>query len=524
MFASQDTWLPGHVLGVIGRPARRLRDRHLRDRRAMMPSVRALAIILVFVTACGSKQPSSGAASATGAATVFPAARWVPAAPTYVVSARSARDAQAGFQTTIDALAAVLGHDAAEAGPAFARMLGFDPLAPDALASLGVDAEGSVVVFSEDLNPTFVLHLSAPEQTSALFERHRERHRQPTQSVIVAGIELFTMAIASDIHLSWAIDRDWLWLHLAFDRPDGTGWFERSRHPAAARWVDGWTWANKLAGQAPALVGVVDSKSLLARLARLEPRAAACIDRFSAIQRVGGGFDATGAQLAGRLSLDLGARSSDLASTLVTLPPGWASASVNAALSAQWNIDLSSAARWLAPCAGEGSGGDLVAKLDRYGVRSARAFVHQLDPKKKAGTGAVMFDLAHPRYFRSLLDDIPGRSTFEKSRTFGVYKGTHISVPFVGKGDYVLDEHVAIAAMGDGVLARIGTGAQGGPADPLAIDLRPQALPAATWSYVFEQLDVPASIARGLLAWQDLHLGARLDGTNLVIAALGTRR
>jgi hypothetical protein len=481
--------------------------------------VRALAIILVFVTACGSKQPPAGA-PAGGGATVFPAARWVPAEPTYVVSARSARDAQTAFQTTIDVLAAVLGHDAAEAGPALARMLGFDPLAPDALASLGVDADGSVVVFSEDINPTFVLHLSAPEQTSALFERHRER--QPTQSVIVAGTEIFTMKIAIDIHLSWAIDRDWLWLHLAFDRPDGTTWFERSKQPGGARWVDGWTWAKGLAGQAPALVGIVDSKSLLARLARMAPRAAACIDRFSAIQRVGVGFEATGPQLAGRLSLDLGARSADLASTLVATPPGWASASVNAALAAQWNIDLPAAARWLAPCNADDD--DLVATLDSYGVRSARAFVHQLDPKKKAGTGAVMFDLAHPRFFRSLLDDIPGRSTFEKSRTFGAYKGTHISVPFVGKGDYVLDERVAIASMGDGLLARIGTGAQGGAPDPIAIDVRPQALPAATWSYLFEQLDIPAAIARGLLAWQDIHLGARLDGSNLVIEALGTRR
>jgi hypothetical protein len=484
--------------------------------------VRVLAIVLIFVTACGSKQPSSGAGSAGGAATVFPAARWVPAEPTYVVSARTARDAQTAFQGGIELLAWWLGYDAGEAGPALARMLGFDPLAPDALANLGVDAEGSLVVFSEDLNPTFVMHLSAPEQTSALFERHRERG-MPTQSVIVAGTEVFTVKIGIDIHLSWAIDRDWLWLHLAFDRPDGTTWFERSKHPGGARWVDGWTWANNLVGQAPALVGTVDSKRMLAQLARMAPRAAACIERFAAIQRVGLGFEASGPQLTGRLSLDLGARSSDLASTLVIAPPGWASASVNAAIAAQWNVDLPTAARWLTPCAGDA--GDLVAQLDSYGVRTARAFVHQVDPKKKAGTGAVMFDLAHPRFFRSMLDDTPGRSTFEKSRTFGGYKGTHISVPFVGKGDYVLDERVAIAAMGDGVLARIGTGAQGGgAAKPVAIDVRPQALPASTWSSLLELLDLPPAIAHRLLAWQDLHLGARLDGTNLVIEALGTRR
>jgi hypothetical protein len=41
---------------------------------------------------------------------------------------------------------------------------------------------------------------------------------------------------------------------------------------------------------------------------------------------------------------------------------------------------------------------------------------------------------------------------------------------------------------------------------------------------LLELLDMPPAIAHRLLAWQDLRLGARLDGTNLVIEALGTRR
>ena len=69
-------------------------------------------------------------------------------------------------------------------------------------------------------------------------------------------------------------------------------------------------------------------------------------------------------------------------------------------------------------------------------MRSVRAFLHSLDPDEKAGTGAVALDLAHAKFFRGQLDQIPGRGTFEKSRTFGIYKGKHVSIPFVGSGDY----------------------------------------------------------------------------------------
>ena len=70
-------------MAFIGRHRERLRD--------IVPGVRALVIVLVLaggvIAGCGGKQ--AGSSGGSGVATVFPAARFVPANPTFVVSAKT---------------------------------------------------------------------------------------------------------------------------------------------------------------------------------------------------------------------------------------------------------------------------------------------------------------------------------------------------------------------------------------------------------------------------------------------------
>jgi hypothetical protein len=506
--------------------------RRLRD---MMPGVRALAILLVFATACGGKQSGPAASGGGGAvATVFPTARFVPAQPTFVVSAKSMRDAQGSFRDIADVLGMMGGFEVGDVGSLLKFLIAVDPLEAEEVSAIGVDLDSSIVAFSEDLNPTFVVRLDSPEAMAAFLDKERDAGLR-TQSVVVGTTEVFTAKLTQDVSLSWAIENEHLWLHFTIGKPDGTAWFEHSRSPTGTKWVDSWTWAQRLAGQAPALVGFLDPKSMLAVAARQAKGAADCIGALGAIERVGLTVEAgTGKQLGAKLAVELGGASQTIAAHLLAPPPGWSAARTGAPLAADLNLDLRVAAGWIQRCfqkvddRGNVVGGspDFVAMLDQYGVRSGRALLHSLDVDEKEGRGAIALDLSNARFIRAQLDQIPRRSMFESSRTFGVYKGTHISVPFVGAGDYVLNEQLAIAAMGDGLLKQIGTGAPPGQPPVLAIDLRPPGLPVDVWQFLLAQAGAPRPerFAQRLMTWAELHVGARLDGTSLVIEAAGTRR
>lgn len=508
-------------------------DRHRAELRDIVAIVRALAIILVFVTACGSKKPGAGApggAPGGAVATVFPSARFVPAEPTYVVSARTMRDAQNSLRDIADIVGMAGNFEVKDASALFTYVLGIDPLSPEAVAGIGVDLDGSMVVFSEATNPTFVVHINAPDAINAYFDKQRERGLR-TQSVVVGTTEVFTANVSNDLALSWALDGEWLWVHFTIGPSEGTTWFEHSHAPSGTRWVDGWTWAQSLAASAPALVGYFDAKGLLADAAREVPHAIDCINKLSAIERIGFNVEADSKRLGARLAIQLGAAADGIAKNLLPPPPGWAAARTNAPLAADLNLDLRASAEWVQSCFTTDNGGaddhaGFVAMLDQYGIRSGRAFVHTLDPDEKEGTGAISLDLSNARFIRAQLDQIPRRSMFESGRTFGAYKGKHISIPFIGSGDYVLENHIAIAAMGDGLLARIGSGAAQGQPPVLAIDLRPAGLPVGVWAFLLAQLDAPnpERFAQRLMTWNDLHVGARLDQGNLVIEAAGTRR
>ncbi|NVB84188.1 MAG: hypothetical protein HOV81_37780 [Kofleriaceae bacterium] len=490
--------------------------------------MRALVLTLVAVlAACG---PAKGPAGAPAAVAAFPAARWVPADPTYVIAAQTFRDAQSSFRDAIDITGMVFGVEASEIAQGLQRILAVDPMNPDAVASIGIDLSGSMVLFSEDVDPTFVVHLTSAEAMANFLENLRTRGLR-TQSIVSDGVEVFTAQLDRDVFLSWALDKEWLWVHFS-GKADSRDWFEHSRKPAGNKWGAAWAWAEgaaRAAAKSPGVVGFVDLRDIANVMTSRFPEVKPCADQFAPVERVGVAIETDGKHVAGRLTIDVGGSAQAIASQLVAPPPGWAAASDRAPIAAQWNLDLRSVADLANACTGGQVIGGLDARqvLDNYGVRTVRALVHSLDPDDRSGRGAISLDLFHRRFFASLLDEVPMRSKFEKSRTYGAYQGKHLSVPFVATADYVLDDRVFLAAMGDGLLQQIGTGTPAPGTPPvLAIDLIPSGLPVDIWQWLFQQVDMPSPkrLAQRLQSWADLHLGARIDGSMLLVDAVGTRR
>src|SRR6187402_2610767 len=82
------------------------------------------------------------------AAKTYPAARWIPARPTYALAARSVGDAQGAAGDLLASFGAHVGFDVRAASSLVVGLLGIDALAADALAEIGVDAGGSLALFS----------------------------------------------------------------------------------------------------------------------------------------------------------------------------------------------------------------------------------------------------------------------------------------------------------------------------------------------------------------------------------------
>ncbi|HSD87378.1 MAG TPA: hypothetical protein VLB44_07680, partial [Kofleriaceae bacterium] len=444
--------------------------------------------------------------------------------PTYLLAAHTFHDAQMAFHDAADIFGMSVGGEVSDLSAALHRTLGVDPLDTDAVAAIGVDLQGAVVVFSEDVDPTFVVHLSDPGAMTAFLDSERSKGMKTT-SQVADGIEVFSATVGRDLQLSWAVDHDWLWVHFATVSQPFVAWFEHSHKAGAPTWGDAWRWAEKQA-KAPGLIGFADLRDVMASVAKREPDLAACAKQFDGVSHAGVAIATDGKQIDARLSFDIGGSAPTIGGQLFAPPPGWAAASSGVPVSAQWNLDAQALAAWVSPCLGKNDANDLHAMLDAYGVRTARGLVQSFDPDEKSGVGAVALDLTSKRFINEQLDQVPMRSRLEKDRTFGVYKGKHLSVPFVATADYVLDDHLFVAAMGDGLLAKLGTGAPA-PASAIAsIDVIPSGMSVDVWQWLLEQVDAPSPkrLAQRLQNWQQLHVGARLDGTYLVIEAAGTRR
>lgn len=462
----------------------------------------------------------------------FAAARWVPANPTYLVTTRTVADAQHGLRDIVDALGMMLGVSASELSAELRHELGIDPMSTEGLTALGIDVTGGFAMFSEQVSPTFVVRLAAPDQMRGFFEQRRS-DGMVTQSVIVDGVEIFTVPLSRHVQVSWAIADSWLWLHFSseLDHEDGPTWFTRSYRPGAPAWTASWEWAQRSAGDGDAqLVGVGDLRRVVGALLAAERGGPQCARVLESVNRVAIALGGGDNQLAARVTLDLGAAAPRLAATALSAPEGWNTVTSNAPLAGEWNIDLERVVGWLGQCAelDDDLGEDPAEWYRESGVRSARAVIKSFDPDGKSGSGAVALDLAHSRAFAGMLDEIPLRSTLERKATFGPHAGKSLSIPFSGLPtiEYVLTDKLALAGAGDGVLASL-VGKGGTTPGPLAaISIVPSRMSVESWTALFELADLPRArrAAELIQGWREAKLALTIEGTSLVVSASGTRR
>ena len=491
------------------------------------------ALVIALLAACGGPQNASHPADQPPEVAAYPALRWAPDAPTYLVSAHTVKDGQRAIRDAIDSFGMLALATPADVSAAMQAALGVDPLGPDLGAKLGVDLDGGVAVFSEGLSPTLVVHLAAPAATRAFFARLPALGVAPTIAT-VEGVEIATARLHRGPLASWAIDGDWLWLHLAFhdELPSApsTAWFTHPHHAATPTWREGFAWAAKLASHAGPIVGLWNNRAVLATIAALmradaqAKEAVACVTALEVVDRVGFAIDGDGSHVGGRLALDVGPAAPKIAAAILPPPPGFAALAAAAPLAGQWNLDVDAMASGLAPCLA--AMGLDPSELTSKGIRAARGVLETFDPDSRSGTGAIAFDLSSKTVAEQLLDQIPHRSLLESDRTFGAYRGKHIGIPMVLSVDYVLDDKLALAAMGDGLLAQLVSGTA--PANPplFAFDVRTAPLADGTWTWLCAHF-----IGRGggelaslLLHWRDAHIALSIEHGALVLDASGNRR
>jgi hypothetical protein len=493
-------------------------------------------MLVALAAGCAARASSPAPPSA---APPFAAARWVPERPAYVLASSSVAEAQRAARDAIDLIAAVTGRAAGDAVRASVALFGVDALDADPLAAIGVDVAGGWAMFGGDpaapdgLSPTLVVHLAAPAQMAAFLDRLRARGLA-TRSVVADGTEVVTAALPAGIAVSWAVEADWMWVHVAPPGADDAArWFAASHGRHGAGWTGGWAWAQRAAGAAASVVGLLDARGVLAgAIARL-PDAMACAKLAQAVDRASLAVEGDAHHATARLAFDVGS-TERLRAGLLAPPSGWDATGRTAALAAQWNLDLARARDDLAPCLA--ALGAPVALVEQTGVRAGRAMLVGFDPRGgglTSMTGAVALDLTSPAYLERQLDDIPLRRALERTRTFGPYRGHAIAIPFSVTVEYVLEPHLAIAALGDGLLARLVAPAAPGPVPIAALDIAPPAMSARAWQGLIEMLGElgganagPAS-ARAvpyLMAWRDAHLAVTAEGSEVVVTIAGDRR
>lgn len=459
---------------------------------------------------------------------------WVPERPTYMMTAHTVREAQRSAADVVDSFGMMVGANADGVGQELEQVLGVNPLAETGTQKLGIDPSGSIALYSEATDPTIVVRLAAPDVARAFFDLAKTRGGK-TRALVVDGVEVTSVTVIRGVTASWAIDKDWLWLHFAFgaDQDSDAQWFLHTQHRPAGSygWHDSFKVATNLRDKLKhdGLLGFLDSHALLALARAHAPKSLTqCLDRFTPIGIAGFAIEGDGQHVRGQLALDLGPAASRVAAALLPPPGGFAAVAQNAPVAVQWNLDIGAIASFLSPCL-ETAGGNTTV-LTSYGLRSGRVAIQTLSPSDRSGTGVISADLSDKTYLESLLDQIPKRSMFESNHTFGGFAGHRISVPFLITIDYVLDDRTAMLAIGDGLMDRLVAPAAPPPlfAPPLfAIDFIVPGLSPEAWKFMIGELtnDWFAKRAVDLLQrWHDGHVRVTIDHELLVIDAAGNRR
>jgi hypothetical protein len=518
MWFSQDTWF----LAAQETSFAWLIGRRLEKLRASIRAMRRTAFVIL--AACGGQAAAPRPPEPPPAAAGYPATRFVPAQPTYVLAAASMRDFQRTASGMLDSLGA-----AQETSQLLSRLLAVDPLSPDQTGAMGVDPDGGVAMFSEDLEPTIVVHLSSPDATHTFFDQQRDRGMR-ARSQIVDGTEVSTAHIGAGLDVSWAIDHDWMWVHFgSAGHGDDVTWFQHSHHPGAQTWALDWGFASKLGEQLKAkagrVLGFIDPRALIDRLGKRAGGALACVNVARAIEHVGLALDGDTDHVDVKVAFDVGAdHAAAIQRAVLPPPPGWEAAFHAAPVALELNLDLDAFIDFIQPCA---DAADVnLRDAHRDGVRALRLGVVSVDPDATWGTGAISAELHDRGVVTKLLDQIPMRSHFESDRAFGAFHGHRIKIPFKGTIDYVIDDHLTAIAVGEGVLDQLVAGVPTAAPPAMALDLRPAAMPAANWKWLLEMANAPgaAGFLDHLSTWRDAHIGLTVQADSLVLELSGNRK
>jgi hypothetical protein len=479
---------------------------------------------LAFLAACGghaatTQTVSSGLPGPAAPVPGYEATRWVPAHPTYVLASRATSDFQQAASSLFDAV-----HGPGNMARVFAAELHVDPLSPEAVFGIGIDPGGGLVMFSEDLDPTLVVHLSAPDHARDFFARQMDT-ADSSKAATVDGVVVTTAVVSHGIAVSWAIDRDWLWVHLRFPTGDESmAWFEHSHRPTASQWAADWSAATRLGDQPKAakVLGFIDSRGLLDRVGKRASAALACARVVEPIQHVGVAFDGDLSHFDVKVAFEIGARASEVQRAVLPPPPGWAAVFGAAPVDLQLNLDLDAFQDWVQPCA-DLAGIDL-RSARKDGVRALRLGVASVDKDASWGTGAIAVDLERREPIEKLLDQIPMRSHIETDRTFGSRRGHRIQIPFKGALEYVLEDHLALLALGDGLAERLFAGTPAGVPPLMSLDVRPAAMPVASWRALFDRVDMPGNqLAHHIQSWRAARIGLTVEQSAIVLEISGNR-
>jgi hypothetical protein len=489
------------------------------------------AILSVIAAGCAGHAASSAtpAAAPDAALPDFAAARWVPARPVYVLASPSLAEAQRAAR---DAIELVSRFELSDMVGLSSGLFGVDVLHAEPLAAIGVDVRGSWALFGT-LDPTLVVHLAQPAQMTAFLDHQRERGLV-TRAVRVGGSEVVSAALPIGFTVSWAVDGEWMWVHVALSgtSDDAGRWFLESHDRHSPGWVDNWTWAQRAAGAAASVIGVLDLQGTLSAALGRARDAVGCAQLAGAIGRVAVAVQGDSRHVRGRLAIDVGS-TERLRAMVLPAPSGWDATAAGAPVAAQWNLDLAAARPYVAPCLA--LVGAPVAQLDETGVRAARGVVLGFDPDGLSGTGAVALDLTTPAYFEKQLDRIPFRKRLETAKRFGPYRGATIDIPFGPTIEYALDRQIALAALGEGLVARLVAPAARPAATPIAeLALAPPAMSEQAWAALVALLDgqklgsapdrTALRLVRRLMAWRDVRLTVAAEGSEIVITGSGNRR
>ncbi len=493
--------------------------------------MKSLAIAAVLA-ACGPAVPhgtTTGGAEPGDITTRLPVTRWFPSQPTYGFVAPTLREGQAGVTHLADLVGPVFGATATMLSAAMRAQFGVDPLDPNQLAGIGFDLDGNVAVFSDELTPTFAVHLAAPDAMRAFIAKAL-RAGMVASTAKVGELVVSTYAMSFDNSISWVIDHDWLLVHLGHG-PASTAWFAAIHDPHPREWqrrepLTGDTFYEGK-DETATVGGFIDVPRLLGIIAQTWPGAAACTKQLAAFAHleIGSGVRNGVAGFKVSAALDPAVAAAAVAHSVLAPPPGWQAVAAKAPIALQWNLDLDAGLAWFEPCA-KALDLDELADLRKFQVRALRAALETFSDGTP--TGVLAADLSGSKTIADLLaeqlDRVPAlvRSLVDRRKRFGTYSGHELSIPTVPKVDYVLTDAIAIFAIGDGLIERvIATSPQASAPPAASLVIQPRKLSPAGWQEMFGAigLELPQPVLALLQHWQRLSVTATLGNDGLKLRA-----